>query len=153
MNTPTLTFTSNFHLDRGGHGRLQLCPRKPAAAPGLPAGRVPRIARLMALALRFDEMLRRGEVKDLAELARLGHVTRARVTQILNLTRLAPDIQETILFLPRVESGRDTYKEWQVRPVAAEPVWAKQRRMWAKLHHMDSAELSLEGPARGRILP
>jgi hypothetical protein len=75
-------------------------------------------------------MVRRGEVKDYAELARLGHVTRARVTQIMNLLNLAPDIQEAILFLPAVERGHDPVKEWQVRPIAAEAVWAKQRKRW-----------------------
>jgi hypothetical protein len=87
----------------------------------------------MALAIHFDGMLHRGEVRDLAELARLGHVTRARATQILNLTMLAPDIQESLLFLPAVAAGRDTIKEWQVRPIAAEPLWGRQRRMWAAL--------------------
>jgi hypothetical protein len=148
MNTPALTFASNFHVNRGGHGRLELRPKSPVAPPDVPTGRVPRIARLMALALRFDEMLRLGEVKDLAELARVGHVTRARATQILNLTLLAPDIQETILFLPRVEAGRDTIKEWQVRPVAAEPVWARQRRMWRTLRKRTTDE-----PVRGAQKP
>ncbi len=46
------------------------------------------------------ELIREGVVTDYAELARLGHVTRARVTQIMNLLHLAPDIQETLLFLP-----------------------------------------------------
>ena len=137
MNTPPLTITAKLHLGRGERGRVEVKPAAPAPQPPAPAGRVPRISRLMALAIRFDGMLRRGEVKDLAELARLGHVTRARATQILNLTMLAPDIQEALLFLPPVESGRDTTKEWQVRPVAAEPVWAKQRRMWSSVstHH------------------
>ncbi len=72
-------------------------------------------------------------MKDYAELARLGHVTRARVTQIMNLLNLAPDIQEAILFLPAVEGGRDPIKEWQVRPVAAEAVWARQRDLWRPL--------------------
>ena len=130
MNTPTLTFTSNLHRQRRRNGRLELRPQAPAAPSPAPVWRVPRISRLMALAIRFDEMLRRGEVKDLAELARLGHVTRARATQILNLTMLAPDIQEALLFLPLITGGRDTIKEWQVRPVAAEPVWGRQRRMW-----------------------
>lgn len=87
----------------------------------------------MALAIRFDDLLQRGEVKDYADLARLGHVTRARVTQIMNLLNLAPDIQEEILFLPPVEAGRDQIMEWQVRPVAAKPVWETQRRAWADL--------------------
>jgi hypothetical protein len=87
----------------------------------------------MALAIRFDGLLARGEVKDYAELARLGHVTRARVTQIMNLLQLAPDVQEQILFLPEVEGGRDPVKEWQVRPVAAEADWGQQRGMWERL--------------------
>jgi hypothetical protein len=68
---------------------------------------VPRIARLMALALRFEQLVRTGAVRDYAELARLGQVSRARLTQVMNLLHLAPDIQEAILFLPRVLSGRD----------------------------------------------
>jgi hypothetical protein len=61
---------------------------------------IPRIARLMALAIRFEGLLRSGTIRDCAELARLGRVTRARVTQIMKLLNLAPDIQEQILFLP-----------------------------------------------------
>jgi hypothetical protein len=86
----------------------------------------------MALAIHFDDLLRRGEVKDYADLARLGHVTRVRVTQVMNLLMLAPDIQEALLFLPAVEAGRDPVKEWQVRPIAAEPLWAEQRRAWRR---------------------
>jgi len=52
----------------------------------------------MALAIRFDDLIRRGEVRDYADLARLGHVSRARITQIMNLLNLAPDIQERLLF-------------------------------------------------------
>jgi hypothetical protein len=72
-------------------------------------------------------------VKDYAELARLGHVTWARVTQIMNLLNLAPDIQEAILFLPEITGGRERVKEWQVRPVAAEVDWAVQRGMWRRV--------------------
>ncbi len=62
----------------------------------------------MALAIRFERLIQAGEVADYAELARLGHVTRARITQIMNLRLLAPDIQERLLFLPRIEGGRET---------------------------------------------
>ena len=48
----------------------------------------------------------------------------------MNLLMLAPDVQEAILFLPQVESGHDPIREWQVRPVAAEVSWARQRRRW-----------------------
>ena len=67
--------------------------------------RVPRVSKLMALAIRFDEMIQNGEVNDQAELARLGRVSRARLTQIMNLLILAPDIQEAMLHLPRVTGG------------------------------------------------
>ena len=96
-------------------------------------GRIPRVTKLLALAHRFEQLLRDGVVKDYAELARLGHVTRARVTQIMNLATLAPDIQEEILFLAPVTSGHDPIKEWQVRPIAAEPLWSRQRQMWRRL--------------------
>ena len=148
MNSPKLTITSKLHLGRGQHGRVEMKPQSPAAPPSAPAGRVPRISRLMALAIRFDEMLRKGEVKDLADIARLGHVTRARATQILNLTMLAPDLQEKLLFLPPTEHGRDALKEWMVRPVAAEPVWGRQRRMWRTLQR--DVEEAVEGAQKPR---
>jgi hypothetical protein len=56
--------------------------------------------------------------RDQADLARLGNVSRARVTQIMNLLQLAPDIQEAILFLPRTVKGRDPIREKHVRPIA-----------------------------------
>ena len=96
-------------------------------------GNVPRITRLMALAIKFDGVVRRGEVRDYADLARLGYVTRARITQIMNLLNLAPDIQEEILFLPRTVKGRDPIRERDVRPIAAVPHWNRQRKMWEAL--------------------
>ena len=131
----SLTVTSNVHFTKATKGKREIAagPALKLAAP-LP-GRIPRISRLTALAIRFDDLLRRGEVKDYAELARLGHVTRARVTQIMNLLYLAPDIQEALLFLPAVEAGHDPIKEWQVRPVAAEVVWERQRTCWKALSH------------------
>ena len=96
-------------------------------------GNVPRIARLMALAIRFDGLVRRGEVRDYADLARLGYVTRARITQIMNLLNLAPDIQEALLFLPRTLQGRDPIREKDVRPIAGVAHWSRQRTMWAQL--------------------
>ena len=101
-------------------------PRPPA-----PKARVPRVAKLMALAIRFEGLIRDGVVADQAELARVGHVTRARLTQIMNMLNLAPDIQEAILTMPAPESGRDPVTEKQLRPVAAVMDWREQREMWA----------------------
>jgi hypothetical protein len=73
----------------------------PNAAP-LAAGRVPRVSRLLALAHKLDALVRQGTIRDYAVLARLGHVSRARISQIVALLYLAPDIQEDILFLRRL---------------------------------------------------
>ena len=59
--------------------------------------------------------------------------TPARITQIMNLTLLAPDIQEELLFLPKVASGRDPLVLRQLQPLAAERDWAKQRKCWREL--------------------
>ena len=98
-----------------------------------PQGRVPRITKLMALAIRFEYLLASGAVRDQTELAELGHVTRARITQIMNLLRLAPAIQERILFLPRITEGRDPVAERHLRPITAVLDWQRQRDMWGKL--------------------
>ena len=87
---------------------------------------VPRIARLMALAIRFDRLLRAEEFRDYAELARLGRVTRARITQIMKLLDLAPDIQEQILFLPNLKG----LNERNLRPIVRRIDWHEQRRMF-----------------------
>jgi hypothetical protein len=84
----------------------------------------------MALAIRFDQLIREGAVADQAELARLGHVSRARVTQIMNLLNLAPDIQEELLFLPALEQGKDALTERDLRAISAELDWEIQRREW-----------------------
>ncbi len=83
-------------------------------------------------------MIRDGVVTDQAELSRLGHVSRARVTQIMNLLHLAPDIQEELLFLPLIERGRDSILERHLRPIAAVPDWRKQRQMWRELRAASS---------------
>jgi len=94
---------------------------------------VPRVARLMALAVRFDGLVRSGAVADYAELAELGHVSRARITQIMNLLLLAPDIQEHILFLPRTRNGRDPMRLALFQPIALALDWRRQRRLWNEL--------------------
>lgn len=114
---------------RGGATVLRVGP----AAPALPPGRVPRVARFMALAVRCDGLIAAGEVANYAELARLGRVTRARVTQVMNLLHLAPDVQEAILFLPLTITGRDPIKLADLQPVAAERDWRTQRKMWREL--------------------
>ena len=127
-----VTVNCKFHLKRMGQ-RTKV--REGKARPGrIPAPKpVPRISRSMALAIRFDGLIRDGDVTNLAELAALGHVTRARVTQIMNLLNLAPDIQEDLLFRIPPKGGRETITEKSLRPITAEAEWRKQRRMWARM--------------------
>jgi hypothetical protein len=87
----------------------------------------------MALALRFQGLLQQGLIANSATLARLGHISRARVSQILNLVVLAPDIQEALLFLPPTEKGRDPIHLAQLQPLAAVLDWRQQRRLWQEL--------------------
>ena len=99
---------------------------KPTAAP--PLARIPRITRLMALAIKFQEMVDRGEVRDYADIARLGYVTRARLTQIMNMLLLAPDIQERLLCFSPDNLLHEPPVERHLRRVAAAVDWAEQRR-------------------------
>jgi hypothetical protein len=117
-----------------GHNGRRIV-RKTAPASKASEGRLPRVTRLMALAIRFEHLLQTGAVRDQSQLAELGHVTRARITQIMNLLHLAPDIQETLLFLPPYEEGKDPVPERVVRHVVAEPDWDQQRLLWAGLRN------------------
>lgn len=99
-------------------------------AEAIPTDRVPRISRLMALAIHFDRLIREGDVSDLSQLARLTHVTQPRLTQIMNLNHLAPDIQKQLLYLPPAMRGRDSTHEKRLRALCAEPDWCRQRQLW-----------------------
>jgi hypothetical protein len=127
-----ITVKCKLQLTREAHGRRRVAAKSSDASPVAP-GRIPRISRLVAVAIRLERMLQTGEVSDLTELARLSHVTQPRMSQILNLAQLAPDIQEELLFLPRITSGRATIHEKMLRPVSAEICWQKQRVLWSKL--------------------
>jgi hypothetical protein len=98
---------------------------EPAAEPH---GCAPRIARLLALAHKLDAMVRSGEIRDYAQLARLGHISTARLTQIMVLLHLAPAIQEYILFLSTADARFVT--ELGLRKIAREPRWDRQRELF-----------------------
>ncbi len=129
--TRPLKITKAVHFRSMRKGRKEL--REGVEEPLPTLGSVPRVSRLLALALHMDDLRRQGEVSDYADLARLAMVTRARMTQIMSLLLLAPDIQEEILFLPRSDGGLDPIREKAVRPIASVPDWRKQRVMWRDL--------------------
>ena len=112
---------------------VDFAPTPPGRATQPVTGRAPRVARTLALAHRIDGMIRAGELRDLADAARAIGVTRARMTQIMNLLLLAPDIQETIVDLPLVTNGRDPVSERQLRRIVAEADWNQQTELWKTL--------------------
>jgi hypothetical protein len=127
-----ITVTKQVFFTRSERGRRRI-EDDPPASQLVPPGRVPRVSRVMALAIQFDDLLRSGTVSDTIELARLAKVTQPRITQVMNLLHLAPDIQEELLFLPLVTQGRDPINEKQLRRVCAKTDWRKQRHFWAQV--------------------
>ena len=141
--TALLTREWDVHFRRRGRGApKELHTNNQEAEEAAPQPvRLARVARLMALALRFEMLLRNGAVANCAELARLGHVSSARISQILNLLHLVPDIQEELLFLTRQARGRDPIHLARLQSIAAQFDWAKQRRLWRELRAATDALL------------
>jgi hypothetical protein len=122
-----VTYTLNVCAGRGDQQKSQKSPDQ--LLPHVADHAVPRIARLMALAIRFEGLLRGNRIRDYAELARLGRVTRARITQIMKLLLLAPDLQEQILFLPHTQG----LNERNLRSIVRQIDWNEQRRMFQEI--------------------
>lgn len=127
----TKSLNVSFETQRKGQ-RVITTDKQPVP---LPEGRIPRISRLLALAHHLERLVVTGAVKDYAELARLGNVSRARITQIMNLLLLAPDLQEAILFLPKTTQGHDPIKLKHLQPICLEMDWGRQRAGWGALIH------------------
>jgi hypothetical protein len=87
----------------------------------------------MCQAIRYENLIRTGEVNDFAELARLGMVSRARMKQIMSLLHLTPDIQEQVLFLQRISRGQDAVTERYLRTLTMELDWEVQRVTWGRV--------------------
>jgi DNA invertase Pin-like site-specific DNA recombinase len=107
--------------------------RRRSGAGAERAERVPRITRLLALALKFEELIRAGTVSNYATVAQLMRVSRSRVTQMTSLLILAPDIQEEILFLPAAEARQLRISEPSLRKLTATLLWNQQREQWRRL--------------------
>jgi hypothetical protein len=102
---------------------------KPPPTQTLSERRIPRLSKLMALALQFNGLIRERRRMDMTEIARLAMVTQPRITQVINLLHPAPDVQEEILYLPLVLAGRDLIHEKQMRLICQEPSFARLGRL------------------------
>ena len=128
MPNSTVEIEFRLHATRrppGGPG--------PADAPLPGNGRLPRVTQVVALAIQFQDMIQRGEARDYADLARLGCLTRERMSQIMELVWLAPDIQQEILEFPPSATARFPISEVAVRRIAGLLAWNEQRSAWQTL--------------------
>jgi hypothetical protein len=114
-------------------GPAQAKKTRPPSAATPPTERVPRITRLLALALKFEELIRFGAVSNYAVLARVGQVSPSRISQMASLLSLAPDIQEDILFLRPAEAKQLRISEPSLRKLTATLLWNQQREQWRNL--------------------
>jgi len=124
-----------------------------------PARRPARVAQMLALAHQLQGALEGGEFKDQAALARQFGLTRGRITKLLDLTLLAPDIQEEVLFL-EADNGREPLTEREIHAVTRHLNWAEQRRAWREMRPAcvgapgSAQSPSIDGPAlAGQRLP
>ena len=132
MNTETTSAEMRF--------TFRFNKRRRRKTPAEPKSKVPRISRLLALAHRMEAQVQDGTVKNYSALANRMRITRARATQILNLLHLALDIQEDLLFLPAVSKGRESITERHLRPITAQVLWNRQRKMWQKTKNVAGLE-------------
>jgi hypothetical protein len=120
--------TGKLHRVRKGHAKG--FAETPPVAPA-PVSRPARVAIMLALAHKIQQAIDSVGVRDRAEVARRLGLTRARVTQLLDLTLLAPEIQEQILFAESVD-GIEPMSERAVRIATSARIWAEQRRVHAR---------------------
>src|SRR5688572_20128839 len=130
MNIPNGTVEIQFRLHAIGRPPGKMGPLD---GPASGNGRLPRVTQVMALAIQFQDMIQRREAKDYADLARLGCLTRERMSQIMELVWLAPDIQQEILEFPPSGAARFPISEVAVRRIASSLSWEEQRQQWKKL--------------------
>ena len=81
----------------------------------------------------MQSMIESGQVESFGQLAELGRISQPRMTQIMSLLNLAPDIQEELLYLPEVVQGKAAIHEKLLRPLTTEMDWRVQRRMWVRI--------------------
>ena len=132
---PTTETPSDRHiltgtLFRRRSSRVTLSETPPLPKPE-PVRRPAKVARMLALAHHLQGAIDRGFVADRAAVARKLGLTRARVTQLLDLLLLAPDLQQAVLGLEAVD-GAEPVSERGLRAVAHAGSWVEQRAAWVR---------------------
>ncbi len=79
--------------------------------------RPPRVAELLRKAQEWQGLVASGEAKTQADTARREGISRARVTRVMGMLRLAPEIQQHVLSMPET-IRRPAISEHALRPIA-----------------------------------
>jgi hypothetical protein len=119
-----LIFQASFHRVRKGLG-IGFVSEIPAPSP-IRERKASSAAKALALAHRLERAVELGEVADYAGLARRLGLSRARVSVLLALSYLAPDIQEEVL------SSEPRVSLLALAAIARSSLWAEQRAAWAE---------------------
>jgi hypothetical protein len=106
-------------------------PREGSPPATEPVRRPAKVAQLLALAHHIQRAIDAGDVHDRATVARRLGFTRARVSQLLDLCLLAPDLQESVLELVAVD-GAEPMSERALRAVVHAGSWKAQRGAWSR---------------------
>lgn len=138
-------FVATIHRERG---RAVSFTTQAPAPPRGPVERPAKIASMIALAHAIDREIRAGTYEDLAEVSRMLGMSRARLSQFMGLTFLAPDIQEQLLNMTAVD-GREPFREKTLRRLLASPLWHEQRAVWARIRPAETREPAPADPGKG----
>jgi hypothetical protein len=87
---------------------------------------------MLALAHHVEAAIGQGRLKSAADMAYQLGFTRARMTHLLDLLLLAPDLQEEVLFLEAVD-GQEPLSERGLRAIAHAGAWKVQRERWREV--------------------
>lgn len=125
----TQVFTGSIFRTRSGTC-IRFADEPPPPRPE-PEARPAKVARMLALAHKLQRAIKRGEYESRADLARVYGLSRARITQLLDLLLLAPDIQERVLELEAID-GREPLTERGLRDVVRYESWVEQHAAWGR---------------------
>ncbi|ACY13254.1 hypothetical protein [Haliangium ochraceum] len=124
-----IVVTGRLFRHGGGNGRSPRFTGKPAPSAPPPARRPARVAQMFAFAHRADGEVERGVFASRSAAARHYGMTIGRITQLLSLLWLAPEIQEDVLFLKAID-GREPVSGQALEKIARIADWGEQRRGW-----------------------
>ncbi|ACY13333.1 hypothetical protein [Haliangium ochraceum] len=127
-----IVVTGRLFRHGGGNGRPHRFTGQPAKPAPPPARRPARVAQMLAFAHRVEAEVARGDFESRSAAARHYGMTTGRITQLLSLLWLAPDVQEDVLFLEAID-GREPVSGQALEKIARIADWSEQRRGWDEL--------------------